>query len=82
MMQQWLLLQDLSCQLGRTLAGRPHPEVLGQRQERVLQESSVPGVSPEPIPFSIFMETGKERTENMLIKSASGTQLGRVAKIL
>ena len=24
----------------------------------------------------------KERTENMLIKSASGTQFGRVAKIL
>lgn len=59
-MQPWLLLQDSSGQLGRALAGGPHPEVLGQRQERVFQRSSLLGATPEPVPLSIFMETGKK----------------------
>lgn len=33
-------------------------------------------------PFQHLRGDGKERTENMLVKSASGTRLGRVAKIL
>lgn len=60
MMQAWLLLQDFSGQLGRALARAPHPEVLGQRQERVFRRSSLLGMSQEPVPLSIFMETGKK----------------------
>lgn len=40
------------------------------------------GTSSKPCSLQHLHADRKERTENMLIKSASGTQFGRVAKIL
>lgn len=40
------------------------------------------GTGSKPCSLQHLHADRKERTENMLIKSASGTQFGRVAKIL
>ena len=70
-----------TCQTGRDVAGRSCPGPQGQTLGGVFQGAPW-GLVPEPILFGISMQTRKKRTENMLIKSASGTQFGRVAKIL
>lgn len=60
---------------------RPHPVAQGQ-QEGMLQGGSPLGMSSRACSLQHLHEDRKERTENMLIKSASGTRFGRVAKIL